>query len=56
MTSAIQFGLAAQDKLPMLVGVVLLVIGGVLLLLSVGCCCFWVGVKRTNEDFVMKPV
>jgi len=56
MASAIHFGLAARDKLPMLVGVVLLVLGGVLLLISVGCCCFWVGVKRTNEDFVMKPV
>jgi len=56
MASAIHFGLAAQDKLPVLVGVVLLVLGGVLLLLSVGCCCFWAGAKRTKETFVMKPV
>ena len=55
MASAIHFGLVVHDKLSLLVSVVLLVLGGVLLLLSVGSCCFWAGVKRTRDDFVMKP-
>jgi len=55
MTTAIHFGLAVPEQLPLLAGVVLLSLGGVMLLLSVGCCCFWAGVKK-SEEFVLQPL
>jgi len=55
MASAIHFGLSAPAHLSLIGGVVLLVLGGVMLLLSVGCCSYWEGAKRTREEFMMKP-
>ena len=53
MASAIRFGIVAPYQLPLLGGVVLLVLGGAMVLLSVSCWCYWSRVKSSQEEFPM---
>jgi len=53
MASAIQLGLAAPHKLPLLGGVVLLVLGGVMVLVVAVWWCFRARLKPTKEEFAM---